>query len=70
MKSNTRSNNSNICYENKKYVEEKEPEQKEKPPVIIMKDLKVREEKKVHFSEDTKNNEGLGLKKSKSNFIK
>lgn len=52
----------------KDFKEEKVQKIKKAEPKTIIKNLKVKEEKKVHWSEDTVDNEHFGLKKSKSNI--
>lgn len=66
---NAHSRGSKTCLVYKEDVEGEylEPLEKKKSSIII-KDLKVKEEKKVHWSEDTVNNENMGLKKSKSKY--
>ena len=69
MKTNLKGRGSTCTIE--KNTNEKESTEKpkeKKKNIIIIKELKVKEEKKVHFSEDTVDNEHMGLKKSKSKF--
>ncbi len=58
-----------ICLTYEKDFVEQQQEKPKESTNIIFKDLKVKQEKKVHWSEDTVNNENMGLKKSKSNTL-
>jgi len=69
MKSNIRGGSSCVVFEEDYKDKQKESKEKE-PSKIIIKDLKVKEEKKVHWSEDTVNNENMNLRKSKSKIFK
>jgi hypothetical protein len=60
-----------VLYE-KPFQEANEKKVEKEKPKIIFKELKVKEEEKkktVHWTEDTVYNEGLNLKKSKSEFF-